>query len=386
MIKVRCDCGRLLTLKNSAAGRCARCPDCGEPLDVPELDGRYDDMDDYEDVDESAWEDDGHDAHARPRRRPSGDGSRSRQRRRGPKSIVLVGFMLGMAVFAVVGGAALAFLRLGRGMPDPPEFAKQIAENAPPMPHVFPQPQDAQVANADGDLWVVLSNLDVTRSVGAFGETVSVDYRIAQGQPDPAKKYVLYVGQSTMGLMEHYVAYDGFVLSRSGTIRFNTGPMFSSVSGQIRAFVGYSIGHEKWEKVSGEARPGQTTSETPPPTVQELAGADAEGKLFALANATVRNGPGPASFRFDLVLQEPLEVGRQYLLTAERAGEFVWQVDISQDVLNARQGETKTIDGRLIAVRPGSGRGPLTLHIEKRGSNPFRNEGSEIVSNRTLAK
>ncbi|MEZ6058579.1 MAG: hypothetical protein R3C01_17910 [Planctomycetaceae bacterium] len=47
-IKVDCQhCGKTLTAKDSAAGRTAKCPNCGEPVVLPKADEIYDAEDDF---------------------------------------------------------------------------------------------------------------------------------------------------------------------------------------------------------------------------------------------------------------------------------------------------------------------------------------------------
>jgi len=195
------------------------------------------------------------------------------------------------------------------------------------------------------------------------------------------------VGQlAAGGMMERYITNDEFKLSDSGTIKFDVNPTFSTITGQTRAYMGYSIGLKKWEKVSGEARVGQTTAETPPPSVQELAGADAQGKLIAIANAKINNGPGPTSFSVDLVLQGQLDAGRRYFLVAEGpSGNRGWNVDISRNLRTATMGETKTISARLLGVVGGREGGPMTVYVEKRSLSRLRSDDSEVVSNRVTA-
>ncbi|GEM_PF-1849696 len=413
MISLRCDCGRLLKLKDSAAGRRVKCPDCGDPVDVPEPDDVYDDYEDEDDYEDS-YEDDEDDPPARPQRRPSGGGSRKRKQQSSPNPAMLIGIAGGIAALAVIAGVAVAVMQFGGdGPPDPADIAREIAENplgidvpVPPgqPPAALPGTRPVDVpgampvgtnsggvnpggANAKDDLWVVLSNLKLTRSVGAFGKTISIDYRIAEGQPNPSRKYILYVGQSSAGgMMERYIAYDEFTLSDSGTIKFDVDPTFSTMIGKTRAFVGYSIGHKKWEKVSGEAEVGKTTAATRPPSVQEIAGTDAEGKLLALANAKIDNGPGPTSFSVDLVLQGQLDSGRRYFLVAEGPdGRGGWNVEISRDLRTATVGETKSIGRTLLAVVGGREGWPLTVYVEKRSLSRLRSDDSEVVSNRVTA-
>jgi len=95
MIRVSCDsCAKELKLKDAAAGRQIRCPDCGHPVKVPELESAYDD---YENGDDE-WETE---RPARPRRP-------SRKRRVAKKKRGGVGGVRINVVAAVIGG--LAFL------------------------------------------------------------------------------------------------------------------------------------------------------------------------------------------------------------------------------------------------------------------------------------
>ena len=97
MIRVSCDsCERKLKLKDAAAGRQIRCPDCGHPVKVPELESAYDDYDDDGYGDE--WETE---RPARPRR-PSPKRRAAKKKRGGGRGVQF------NVVAAVIGG--LAFL------------------------------------------------------------------------------------------------------------------------------------------------------------------------------------------------------------------------------------------------------------------------------------
>ncbi len=86
MIKVRCKCGRGLKVKDSAAGRRIKCPDCGKGVAEPEPEDDYGEEygseDDYGDRYEDEYES------PRPRRRSTGSSSRKGKGKGKKKSLL----------------------------------------------------------------------------------------------------------------------------------------------------------------------------------------------------------------------------------------------------------------------------------------------------------
>ncbi len=413
-ITVKCDCGKTLKLKDNAAGKRLRCPDCGGSVEVPEQD-EYGEA--YEEVIEEEYE-------SRPSRRESGR-SRSgggRGRRPAPKQSANTSLIIGLAVGGVtaVGVAVLVFTLMRRpdpglpvqappvaASPDPakpnptpnpadstnPAIAAQHAATAPnaaatppattQTPPAQPTPVQPVAAAVQGyPVWVVLSNFKQGQSSGPFDKPYTIDYRIAAGAPEAGKKYVLYIGQgSGGGFIEHYMEVD-ITLQNQGTVQFAIGPGVLG-TGKLSAHMALKTGHQKWSKVSGEiAQGGTETAAQPPPTVQQLAGAAAVGKVIAIANAKNGNGfAGGREITVDCVVQTPLPPDGFFFLVAKNASGDGIEFDITQSLRRAQVGETVNIGGRIIGPPVG---GPLTLQIEKRrspGRIRFNNETPEILSN-----
>ncbi len=410
-ISFRCQCGKTIKAKDEAAGKKFRCPDCGKAMQAPELEVFEEDA--FEDADDNYEEE----------RRPASRGRSSggRKPRKAPAKSSNNGLFIGLAVAAfafalVMGGIVFVVSRQPDQNPvanDPPPqmfpeapnqiphpmpnpmlgFDPNAGTNPPGQPPVVASPVAPGVVPAvpsnPGDrLWVVLSNFkQKPQSGGPFDRGYTVDYRLASGSPDPSKKYVLYVSNSLAGGgIEHYLEID-VPLQASGTINFASGPGFG-IGSTIKASIALKKGRQEWEKVSGEITPGGAESlAQAPPTVQQIAGAAAQGKLFALANAKSGQGTGLSpDISVDYVLQGTPEPGRFYFLVAKpvAGGSDGIEFDVSNSIRRAKQGETATMGGRVIG--PGLS-GAVTMHIEKRTS-PFPSrirrqpqDEPEIVSN-----
>lgn len=386
-IQVRCDCGRKLKLRDNLAGKQVRCPECEAVLDVPLADEvSYDDMDEFE--------------AERPRRAASGSrGRRAPVKKSGGNGLV-IGLIVGGVLLLILGGAVVALLLNSKTnnvaqnpVPLPPPVTAEVPVTPQPQPNppvVNPAPVNAQPpinppAVAGQSVWVVVSNFRQTPAEPgriAFGTTYAVDFRVATGQWDPAKKYVLYVrNPSPSGFIEHYLEAD-LPTGNSGTVNFTPGPGFGAGGGGLQASVAYRTGaRNQWEKVSGEITlGGQPTAATPPPTVQELAGAAAQGKLVAIANAKLERQGAAQLLTIDLALQGQPEGFFYFLVGKSASGDGV-EIDITNDLRQAQPGVRKNVGGRLIGP---SLNGQLTVHIEKR-KVPFRSrlqkEDAEVVSN-----
>ena len=419
-IHFRCPCGKTIKAKDEMAGKKFRCPDCGKAMQVPEP----------EVVEENAFEDEADDFEEERRPAPRGRASGGRKPRKAPAKSSSNGLIFGLAAAAlafalVVGGAVFVMTRQAKQMPvanNPPAqvFPEMPNQRPNPMPGIDPNPgaiPDAGIAqpaqppvvttppivapaivpsvpvNPGDRLWVVLSNFkQKTQGGGPFDRGYTVDYRLASGSPDPSKKYVLYVSNpSAGGGIEHYLEID-VPLQASGTINFAGGPGFG-IASAIKASIALKKGRQEWEKVSGEIAPGGAESiAQAPPTVQQIAGAAAQGKPFALANAKSGQGGGLSpDITVEYVLQGTPEPGRFYFLVAKpvSGGDGGIEFDVSNSIRRAKQGETSTMGGRVIG--PGLS-GAMNLHIEKRMS-PFPNrirrqpqDEPEIVSNTVMTQ
>lgn len=251
---------------------------------------------------------------------------------------------------------------------------------------VEPVVQPLAGVDASGRLWVVLSNLRAApgSSPGGFRRPFRVDYQLASGTPDASTKYVLHVTSSRGGgLITHYVDIP-VELQASGTVEFVTPPTF----GPGNDFqVGMSVpeGRDKWQELSGKLAVGGVATVTQaPPTIQEVAGVEAQGKLLAIANPefSTDNSPFP-TLTVSFVLQQAAEpTGYYFLVVEQSAGERV-EFDVSRSLRQVSVNDEGTLGGRLLGpsaqIKP-----PFTLHVEKRQSripSRIRREEPVVVSN-----
>ncbi|MEZ6129461.1 MAG: hypothetical protein R3C59_12325 [Planctomycetaceae bacterium] len=223
-------------------------------------------------------------------------------------------------------------------------------------------------------VWVVLSDFKEQNSSGGGGKTLNIQYRVVSGAPDPSRTYVLFVG-SSMGMMTRYQEVDLNLNNANGTVAV---PVSIGMNAPT-AYVAWKKGLHEWEPVSGEIQVGgQPTDPKRPPTVLEAAGADAQGKLLALANARFETSRmRQQALVVDYVLQQPVDFGLQYVLVIQGQGDPM-HVRINTSLMRATPGKKDQL-----AVSPIGGRfpeGDLTIRVEKR-QLAFGRETPEVVSN-----
>lgn len=437
-INVRCRCGRRIKVRDSAAGKRVRCPDCSKPVSVPEPEPEY--LEDYEEYEEDSYGDDnpygddGYDAPAAPRRRKRAGNAKKKSRKASgggvPTPILIVG---GICIGALaIGGVLYAVLGGGGGQGDavvandpgagsdpaagngtsngsdasagsntggaPNSTAANTGTNTgsssnantnrsnsggTPSNSSTPPAGSSEMmttSNSNGQLWVVLSDFKEKPASNGIGTTYQISYRIAAGRPDPAKKYVIYIGSAMGMVMERYNEVDlNLQASNSGTVEV---PLISQ---NAKAYVAWKKGHQDWEPVSGKISYGGAPSDANrPPTVLEAAGASAQGKTFALANPRFEQGRiGRNALVVDYVLQKPSQGGKFYFLIINGDGGSPVEADMSRNLMRAKQGDTDQFGVSLIG--PGSfPSGNLRIHVEMRnspGRSRMRTEPGEIVSN-----
>jgi|GEM_PF-206330 len=241
--------------------------------------------------------------------------------------------------------------------------------------------------DAGGRLWVVLSNLRESpgRTLSAFRRPFLVDYQLASGTPDANSKYVLHVTSTRgSGVMTHYVDIP-VDLQPSGTVEFVTPPTFGPGNG-FQVTMTLPQGRNKWDELSGNLTVGGTASVAQaPPTIQEVAGAAAQGKLLAIANPSFStdNSPFP-TLTVSFVLQQAAEPAGYYFLVVDQSSGERIEFDVSRSLRQSTVNAEGTLGGRLLGpsaqIRP-----PFTLHVEKRESripSRIRREEPKVVSNR----
>lgn len=402
-IKVRCNCGKLMKVRDSAAGKRVRCPDCANPVSVPEPDVDYDDYDDVAD------DGDGNDDYGAPlaRRKPGRKAKKKKKSSGGvPTPVLIVGGILvgtlaiGGALYAVLGGSGGGDDVAGNdgvGSPEnpagggSPESTAPVTNDGTGAGQEIPSSANSgstQQPNSTGSgstpaaagrrdgVWVVLSDFKEQPNSRPISKTYQINYRVVAGTPDPSKEYVIYVGASRGSIMETYIEVP-VDLQSSGTVHM---PLAIGMSTGLRAYVGWKNGVKAWEPVSGEIKPGDgPTAAQRPPTVAEAAGAAAQGKQIALANARFEKGRvGRNALVVDYEILAPLTPGKRFMLVVQGNGSPV-NVDVSREFRTAAAGDTDKLG---VSLLPGSNfpEGALRIHIETRTSM-IRRDGAETISN-----
>lgn len=430
-IKVRCRCGKGLKVRDSAAGKRVKCPECGKPVQIPEP--VYDDElvdDDYGDDpygSDDYGPDDGYAPAPRRKKTTSAKKNRKSAASTSKLPLIIVGgvavgvLVIGSVLYAVFSGgdtgsdnftevagtspeiaaptAATASTTPaaqttsvasgghsadGHAAASPGGDASHAAAAAPqttPTAPANPPPGGSVTASGGPDnFWVVLSDFKEQSDPQNIGKTYQVNYRVVAGSPNPSKRYVIYLGAS-MGVLERYneVPID---LQASGTVHIPAG---IGISGQVRAYVAEKRGRQEWEPVSGEITVGgPPTTAQRPPTVVEAAGAAAQGKLIALANARFElSRMKTNALVVDYVLQQSLQPAGRYFLVVQGQGTPV-QTDVTIQLGRARVGEKDQMGVSLLPGRDFPA-GSLTAHIESRKSI-IRRDDAEIVSNSVSVK
>lgn len=387
-ISVRCPCGKKYSVAEDKAGKRIRCKACGEIMEVPD-DDELEVLEEEDETDDEVFE-------AAPRRRTGA--ARSSQSRRSKKSnnalpLIIAAVALGGVL--VIGVAVFA-IRAGGANPNPAPGQPPVAMNppntvpgaaptgmAPPNGSNNPASTPASPAPAAGTAWVVISNLKVGDPQG-LSTPISIDYKFAQGAPDPGAKYVLRLTAPLAGTLEKYweipviLSPSGGSVSGAVGIDFNHRERVTAVIGLQKGQTGF--GGNALEPISGELAPGAATSAAQPPlTASQAAGAAAAGKLFALANGRTERGIGPSpNFSVDWELQGEPEPTARYQWIIKTANGSV-EVDISNDF---RPGLNMVKRGTFRARAIGAGiSGPYEMWIEKRQLGIRPRTAGEQVSN-----
>ncbi|MBI1313092.1 hypothetical protein GC176_17520 [bacterium] len=439
-IAVECEaCGKRFKAKAQMAGRTGKCPGCGSSITVPEPeadvwedehdewdfeagdDGGYSSADDdeYGNSYDDEWND-------RSPRRRSSSGKRSPATSTSRKVIVVLASVTA-GLFAIGAVTAVGMLLAGGNQkPAPPGAVPPFAQNnaafgrpdgpgpnaesadlnatgpqrgsAPKLPdhagasatgpaNGTPSVDPLPNADSNGRLWVVLSNLRALPGgrPSGFNRPFQVDYQIANGTPDKSAKYVLHVLSSRGGGSLTFYADVSVELHTSGTVQFVTPPTFGSGT-DFEVTMAIPQGRNKWQDLSGKLSVGGLpTVAQPPPTIREVAGAEAQGKLLAIANPEFQTDSSPfPTLTVKFVLQQEASPTGYYFLVVEQSGGERVEFDVSRTLRQTAVNEDGQLGGRLLGagaqIQP-----PLTLHVEKRESripSPIRREQPEIASNR----
>ena len=420
-IIVKCRCGKRMKARDSSAGKRVKCPDCGSPVSVPAMVKAVEEIDEYDDYGDDPYNS------PPPRRSAPAKKKKPVKKSGGGSGAVIAGAVIGGAVLGIlVVGGALWFLLGKSDSSTPPANADAAAtsesadvaatasdssltdsaiasggHSADSVPANAVAATDAETstpsstgnnsaaatvppatsatatASSSADnLWVVLSDFRDKGNENPGNRTLTVNYRIASGQPTPGREYVLYVGASMGSIMERYLEIP-LDLQSNGSVVV---PVGIGMTGELRAYVGWKKSRREWEPVSGEINPnGPATSGRRPPTVAEAAGADAVGKSIALANARFENSRlGGQAFVVDYVLQGEIDRSKRYFLVIKGQGDPV-QTDVTFTLMRAQRGEKSQFGVRTIGPG-GFPSGTLQAHVETRMGIIDRS-GGQVVSN-----
>lgn len=273
--------------------------------------------------------------------------------------------------------------------PTAPRLPTETTQPASTPDPIVQAPPVKPLENIDrsGNVWVVLSNLrpGPDQGFGGFNKPFLVDYQLASGTPAAGGKYVLHLSKQVGGGSFYHTVDVPIELKISGTIEFKTPPQFGP-SADFVATIAVPSGRQKWKHVSGELAPdGPATAAERPPSIRELAGASAQGKVVAIANPVFKSGAGPlATLTVDFDLQQKIELSRYYMLVAETSDGTRFEFDVKLSLQRAEVGTESKFNARL-GGPTGQLKPPFTLHVEKRNSrfpNRLRPETPEVISNK----
>jgi len=235
-----------------------------------------------------------------------------------------------------------------------------------------------------GRLWVVVKNLQV-KSYGIDSD-VSAEWEVVQGSPEPGATYVLRVSDGDDLIPnEHYVDFDVHLSQGSGKVGEGVRGGVFGIRGGLYAVVGKrrGLGSDELDLVSGKARPGGQSAATPPPSVVEAAGLDAQGKAIALANPRTearRIGSPRGGWAVDYEVQGDLFPGEQYDWVVEDASGDRVVFNVTTDLtFPGHQTKRGTFSGSPIGISRLSGQ--LKMYIERKGIGIGPRASGEVVSN-----
>ena len=235
-----------------------------------------------------------------------------------------------------------------------------------------------------GRLWVVVKNLQV-KSYGIDSD-VSAEWEVVQGSPEPGASYALRVSDGDdMSRIEHYVDFDVHLSQGSGTVSEGVRGGVFGIRGGLYAVVGKrrGLGSDELDLVSGKARAGGQSAATPPPSVVEAAGLDAQGKAIALANPRTearRIGSPRSGWAVDYEVQGNLFPGEHYDWVVEDASGDRVVFNVTTDLtFPVQQTKRGTFTGSPIGISRLSGQ--LKMYIERKGIGIGPRASGEVVSN-----
>ncbi len=239
--------------------------------------------------------------------------------------------------------------------------------------------------------WVVLSNLSFKREgiAGVF----EVDFELVEGEPEDGAEYVWVVEVGVGTRLKKYAEFPITFEPERGHLR-NAARGLGSVAGDAETYIAKKSAKPEdppargpaQEKISGVLKQGEAKSAAKrPPTIAELAGPDAVGKLFAIANPAIEPGrDNQPSFSVEFQLQGEPDAEARYFWVVKPATGNPIQFDVTLSVRRTKEGTGKFIAApRGIAID--ENQRPYVMSIETpKGDSALRGHRETISNTVTL--
>jgi len=230
-----------------------------------------------------------------------------------------------------------------------------------------------------------LSNLTFKKE--RIAGVVEVDYKLAEGKPEVGVEYVLVVEVGVGTRLRKYSEFP-IALEEKGHLRHGARGLGTTVE-SVAAYIARKAKAKpdappargpSLDKISGVIKIGQDQSAAKrPPTIVELAGAGAVGKLFAIANPKVEEGDGQRKgFSVEFQTQGQPSPTARYFWVIQPATGSPAQFDVTLSVRRNKSGR-----GKFSVVPRGDIdlKGPIEMRIETpKGTSALRGP-REVISN-----
>lgn len=256
---------------------------------------------------------------------------------------------------------------------------------------VYPANCQETAAQAAKKPWVVLSNLSFKREgiAGVF----EADYELVEGKPEEGAEYV-WVVEVAAGRLKKYAQFPVKLDPPRGHLREALRGLGSTAMNPQTYFAkktkkpaeSRSRGPAS-EKISGVLKEGEAKSAAKrPPTIVELAGPDAVGKLFAIANPAIgKDRRDKKAFSVEFELQGKPDPESRYFWVIKPATGAPIHFDVTLTIRRAKEGP-----GKLSASPRGSEidekQGPFDMSIETPNAGSGIRGPRETISNSVKLK
>jgi len=243
-----------------------------------------------------------------------------------------------------------------------------------------------------GKPWVVLSNLTFQRDgiAGIF----EADYELVEGEPEDGAEYVWFVQVGVGTRLKKYAEFPFKLQPARGHLREVVRGLGSAaanaetyVAKKLEKPAGSRLRGPAHEKISGLLKEGEAKSAAKrPPTIVELAGPDAVGKLFAIAKPAIEPGrDNRQSFSVEFQLRGELDAAARYFWVVKPPNSSPMQFDVTLTIRRTKQGT-----GKFRASPRGSevdvNQGPFEMSIETPQDGTSLRGPRETISNTVTLK